>query len=726
MAYKYRLLFIASLFALSAAAQDSTRRMKEVEVRDKKTNFGHMNQVEGMKLGAGKKTEVINVEQLTVNKATNNTRQVYAKVAGLNIFENDGSGLQLSIGGRGLDPNRTSNFNVRQNGYDISADALGYPESYYTPPTEALSKIEIIKGAASLQYGTQFGGLLNFEMKQPEDGKKKFGIESRQTLGSWGFFGSYNSIGGTVGKVSYFAYTQYKRGNGWRPNSHFESLNVYADMHYHISEKHMLGVEYTHLNYLSQQPGGLDDKMFETDPRQSNRARNWFAVNWNLLDVEWDYRISPRSRIQTRAYGLMASRDAIGFVENRPSQQDNDGDRRLLTGNFQNLAMESRFLHNYNVGKNLQTLLTGIRVYSGHSTSQYGFVNNGSGPNFKFVDEGSEILADYAFPNLNLAWFAEHIIRLNSKWHITPGVRVEHIRTRASGYYHNRVLDLRDSVISDVVVKDQRILPRTFVIGGLGSGYRFNSRLEAYGNISQNYRSVTFSDMLITNPSLDIDPNLSDEKGWSGDLGIRGNAQDLFRFDANVFYLYYGNRIGEYFYKKPNAQVVRKRGNVGVAQIYGLESFMELDVLKLLKSNKNFGITVYNNLSLTSATYTKSPIKNIEGKSVEYVPFMNWKAGVQANYKNFKLTYQFSSLSNQYADATNAEDGLQSGVNGLIPAYQLMDLSMSYNYKWLIVEGTINNLANVSYFTRRATGYPGPGIIPGDGRAFYLTAGVKL
>ena len=105
---------------------------------------------------------------------------------------------------------------------------------------------------------------------------------------------------------------------------------------------------------------------------------------------------------------------------------------------------------------------------------------------------------------------------------------------------------------------------------------------------------------------------------------------------------------------------------------------------------------------------------------------MNWKAGVQANYKNFKLTYQFSSLSNQYADATNAEDGLQSGVNGLIPAYQLMDLSMSYNYKWLIVEGTINNLANVSYFTRRATGYPGPGIIPGDGRAFYLTAGVKL
>ena len=38
--------------------------------------------------------------------------------------------------------------------------ALGYPESYYTPPFEALKSIEIIRGSAALQFGTQFGGLL--------------------------------------------------------------------------------------------------------------------------------------------------------------------------------------------------------------------------------------------------------------------------------------------------------------------------------------------------------------------------------------------------------------------------------------------------------------------------------------------------------------------------------------------------------------------------------------
>ena len=33
-------------------------------------------------------------------------------------------GLQLNIGGRGLDPNRTSNFNTRQNGYDIKLPSI--------------------------------------------------------------------------------------------------------------------------------------------------------------------------------------------------------------------------------------------------------------------------------------------------------------------------------------------------------------------------------------------------------------------------------------------------------------------------------------------------------------------------------------------------------------------------------------------------------------------------
>ena len=138
--------------------------LEEVEVTEQRMNFGiaRMQGVEALGIYEGKKTEVIFPDQMVANLATNNARQVYSRVPGLNIWENDGAGLQLSVGGRGLDPNRSSNFNVRQNGYDISADALGYPESYYTPPVEAIGRIQIVRGAASLQYGTQFGALLIF------------------------------------------------------------------------------------------------------------------------------------------------------------------------------------------------------------------------------------------------------------------------------------------------------------------------------------------------------------------------------------------------------------------------------------------------------------------------------------------------------------------------------------------------------------------------------------
>ena len=143
-----------------------SKHITEVEVRGIKQKIfelSRLKDIEGTSIHAGKKNEVVLVKQSMANLASNNARQIYSQVSGLNIYQNDDAGLQLNIGGRGLDPNRTSNFNTRQNGYDISADVLGYPESYYTPAAEGLEKIQIIRGAASLQYGTQFGGLVNFK-----------------------------------------------------------------------------------------------------------------------------------------------------------------------------------------------------------------------------------------------------------------------------------------------------------------------------------------------------------------------------------------------------------------------------------------------------------------------------------------------------------------------------------------------------------------------------------
>ena len=164
-------------------------------------NLNRLNDYLGTSIYAGKKTEVIQVAQIPANIASNNARQIYAQISGLNIYQNDDAGIQLNIGGRGLDPNRTSNFNTRQNGYDISADVLGYPESYYSPPAEAIDEIQIIRGAASLQYGTQFGGLINFVLKEPPN--KKIDAVIRNTIGSNNQYTNFTSIGGKKNKFSF-------------------------------------------------------------------------------------------------------------------------------------------------------------------------------------------------------------------------------------------------------------------------------------------------------------------------------------------------------------------------------------------------------------------------------------------------------------------------------------------------------------------------------------------
>ncbi|PTM03954.1 MAG: TonB-dependent receptor, partial [Bacteroidetes bacterium] len=199
--------------------------LDEVIIQQKRAEAfrgSRLNEVEGTAVYAGKKSEVIVLENTVANLAANNARQVFAQVVGLNIYENNDAGLQLNIGGRGLDPNRSSNFNVRQNGYDISADVLGYPESYYTPTAEALDEIQVVRGAASLQYGTQFGGFLNFKMKGPAK-DTSLAIVQRNTIGSFGLFTNFTSLSGRKGKWGFYTFFNYKEGQGWRPNSQFSS-----------------------------------------------------------------------------------------------------------------------------------------------------------------------------------------------------------------------------------------------------------------------------------------------------------------------------------------------------------------------------------------------------------------------------------------------------------------------------------------------------------------------
>ncbi|MCW2118961.1 TonB-dependent receptor domain-containing protein [Flavobacterium sp. 7A] len=702
--------------------------LSEVIIRkqnDKLQSIRKLNDIEETAIYAGKKTEVINVEKLTANKSTNNARQVFAQVVGLTINESSDGGLQLSIGGRGLNPNRTANFNTRQNGYDISADVLGYPESYYATPTEALEEIQVIRGAASLQYGTQFGGLINFKIKTPA--LQPIEVVTRNTIGSYGLYTNFTSLSGTKGKFSYYTFFNYKKGNGYRPNSNFESKNYFANLNYKFNDKTSLHFDYTYYHYLAQQAGGLTDEQFNENPRQSNRTRNWFGVNWNLYALRLKHRFDENSDFSLQLFGLNASRKALGFRDNRITTPDPMADRDLIIGDFVNWGAEARYLKRYYIGEQKSAFLIGAKYYQSRNTQQQGPGSSGSNADFNIaIDEfpNYQNQSSFIFPNLNLALFGENIFKINSNFTITPGFRIEKIKTQAQGTFQKINKDLAGNLILNETTTENIAKDRNLFLLGVGVSYKPKNGVEIYGNVSQNYRSVTFSDIFTVNASQAVDPNITDEKGYTSDIGIRGNIAHKLNFDSSIFGLYYNDKIGQYDGTNALNQIVKITANTGTAFTYGFETLLDWNIAKTYFADKeNLSWNVFTNSSITGSSYLKSNIPSVKkGDKVEFVPLYNIKTGTSFGYKNFLSSIQFTYLSSQLSSASsNSSNNVLTGISGSIPSYYVADISTSYKWKNFKLEAGINNFTDNSYFTRRATGYPGPGIIPSDRRTFYTT-----
>ena len=210
------------------------------------------------------------------------------------------------------------------------------------------------------------------------------------------------------------------------------------------------------------------------------------------------------------------------------------------------------------------------------------------------------------------------------------------------------------------------------------------------------------------------------------DLGFRGDIKDLVSLDFTFFNLLYRDRIGFSQKEFKDGSVKSERGNIGDAIIYGLESNIDFDLNNLLIKNDNMSLNYFLNTALIDSEYTRSDENGVIGKKVEFVPNINLKTGIKYGFENFIFNIQYSYISNQYTDSSNAKEGNLSGIIGEIPAYSLFDFSFSYLYKNLRLETGINNVANTFYFTRRATGYPGPGIIPSPPRNTYITLQIKI
>lgn len=742
----FLLLNILYIFQTILTAQDKSKDsvkpahkyLPEITVvgLGSKSDIQQLPEIVGTSIYAGKKNALIVMDNVQGNVVTNTMRQVIAKVPGIQIWESDGSGIQIGIAARGLSPNRSWEFNVRQNGYDIAADPYGYPEAYYNPQLQAVQRIEIIRGHGSLQYGPQFGGMVNYILRNGSEINKPLAFETQQTIGNNGLFNSYNAIGGETKKYQFYAFFDHRNADGWRENSRYFNNSGFATFTYKINPKFSLTTELMRYNMRSQQPGGHTDSSFEANAQKSFRARNWFDITWNTAAVIANYRFNDYQRINIKLFGMLADRNSVGYLRainikdsiNKTTGEYNN--RTVDIDQYRNAGLEARYLGDYKLKGKSHSLSAGLRFYKGN-TYRYRDGVGTTGTEYTIERVNPLWPRDIDYHTTNLAFFAENIFRVSDKFLIIPGIRYEYIQAKASG---------RNGFTSsgeEIILQNQE-RGRGFLLAGIGTEYHVTSKTEIYANITQAYRPMQFADLTAPPTTNEIDPNLEDARGFNTDIGYRGRVSSFLYFDLSGFFLQYNNRIGTISQQRADGSFYNLTTNVGNSSSKGFEGVVEVNPVKAFNPKPKWGdVSIYLSYGFIEAKYGNLTLitkvgndlveTSLENKQVENAPRHILRTGLNYYFKGLILNAQLSYVDRSFADANNTVKPTINGQNGLIPSYTIIDVSGTYNFsEKLNIKAGLNNLSNAMYFTRRAGGYPGPGLLPSDGRGFFISVGAKF
>ncbi len=719
---------LATLFALGGAIAQTpadtlqSKLLNEVKIRTQRPTIERLPQLSGTYLWSGKKSEVISLENIDANIAEKTPRQIFAKVPGVFVYDMDGTGNQTNISTRGLDPHRGWEFNIRADGIMTNSDIYGYPASHFSLPMEAIGRIELVRGTGALQYGAQFGGMLNYVLKTP-DTTKTIGLESINSVGSYGLLSSYNAIGGKVGKIQYYAYYSKRVSDGYRQNSHSNYDGQGAVLKYTPTEKVSLKAELLRSNYTYQIPGPLTDAMFEADPRQSTRARNYFNPEIYVPSLSADWKISPRTRLSWAASAILGERRSVQFDRTaniadaiNPATLAYAG-RQVDIDAFNSYTSELRLLQTYSMFGQNSSLAAGVQFINNDlNRRQQG--KGSTGTDFDLTIDPVGWGRNLHLKSQNVAISLENKFQISPKCSVSPGIRYEMGTSKLSGtttYYADK--DLPNTI------------HHNFPLLGINTEYTVNSRQSLYGGFSQAYRPVIFKDIIPGSIYEKSDKNLKDAYGYNAELGWRG-ASGGFKWDMSAFALQYNNRLGTLAqYDADIDTFVLFRTNIGNSRSYGLEMFAEYGFY----IGEEVFASVFSSTAFFNAEYLGDSIRvngkenrSIKGKKVESVPEWISRNGLNIRYKNLSASLLYSYTAQSFADPLNTIEPSATGAVGLVPSYGLLDLNASYRYRKIIVRFNVNNLLNEHYFTKRPTFYPGPGVWPSDGRSVVVTVGVKI
>lgn len=139
---------------------------------------------------------------------------------------------------------------------------------------ENLSHIEIIKGPKGTAFGTNLGGAILLNPKEPAIGSTRF--TNNFTIGSYHLFKNNLGFAHNDGKFSLGLQYGHLETDGYRENNRFDRDGVLLNSSYTFDAKNEISLLLNYIDYTAQIPSSLSQTAFDENPRQA--AANWKAA----------------------------------------------------------------------------------------------------------------------------------------------------------------------------------------------------------------------------------------------------------------------------------------------------------------------------------------------------------------------------------------------------------------------------------------------------------------
>jgi Fe(3+) dicitrate transport protein len=658
-----------------------------------------MPEVDGAKITVTKKTSVTKLD-LVPTIVDNNQRELFARAPGLFVSEQQ-TGTQFNMSYRGLGNPQESEFVlVLQDGIPISTDWIGFPTLYYMPLPQSLAEVQLIRGGSSLLYGPEPAPAVNLVSRRPA-ADQPFGAYSETTIGSDGLFSTYNTIEGSSGSISARADLASVKSSGQRDTGGSRTSQGDVYLAYRPTKDALWYLDLRLHDAGSGDPGRLTCPQYLANPNQAVTPFNHDWVSRTSITFGNDSELGDGWRSEAKAWAAWQR-----LYQRSAGAGANPTSTTLVDERFRSQGLDWRFRKRWGRGN---ALTFGTVLYHDSAPFRQWTSTNITAP--RYTTNGTPRL-DQDRDDWYGAIFAESVFRLPGRWHIVPSARLEHETIR-----------IDESVRPPNLVRPliTQSAGRTVPLLGLGAGFDFGNQNETYFSVSQGYRPVRFFD--VASPFANVNPGgvPAASKSLSLEAGVHGTPVKGLFYDASLFWIDFKNRI-ETIVLSQTESVLQ---NSGDTRHRGFEGEVSYDLFAA--RNGGLHLTLFGNVSLLDAKFTKSNLTNRVGDKPAFAPAVTAKYGITFRAdRRFNVSLTGQSVSSQYFQDSDLPVGAPASANYIpakVPAYTLFDLAGDWQLtRNLRLLAGVTNLGNRKYYNRVFQN----GIEPGARRKVYagLAAGL--